>query len=85
MEENLKRSVLNVDLRRTLNVDLRRVLNVDLRRILNIDLRRTLNVSLRRTVNVDFWILFFSGTGKTFCDVLGSNMVKLLQFVNKSI
>jgi hypothetical protein len=47
--------------------------------------RRVPNVDLRRTLNVDFWIFYFFGTGKTFCDVLGSNMVKLLQFVNKSI
>jgi hypothetical protein len=47
--------------------------------------RRVLNVDLRRILNIDFWILYFFGTGKTFYDVLGSNMVKLLQFVNKSI
>ncbi len=47
--------------------------------------RLVLNVDLRRTLNVDFWILYFFGTGKTFCDVLGSNMVKLLQFVNINI
>ena len=47
--------------------------------------RQVPNVDLRRTLNVDFWIFYFFGTGKTFCDVLGSNMVKLLQFVNKSI
>ncbi len=47
--------------------------------------RRVPNVDLRRTLNVDFWILYFFGTGITFCDVRGSNMVKLLQFVNKSI